>query len=728
LDNTIDEKQNIYDAAGQSEEIRRLKSALEDANAKIDAMEKKERKLNREIAHLTKTIDQEKMVSSAKANMAAARTIAQRQREKYLQLVLANSPNPIILLDNTGRVAYCTDSFVSMLGLEDRSSINGRAMDDILSDFADTSWFEPLKQGTSALDIEEFSTGATIAFETAIDLNDGGEDHKFIINATSMVYDGGAPEGSMILLHDVTDIENAREEAEKASLAKSEFLSNMSHEMRTPMNAIIGMTAIAKATDSAERKEYCLDRIDDASNHLLGVINDILDMSKIEANKLILSPEEFDFENMLHKVVNVFNYRIDERHQHFFVNIDGKIPERLIGDDQRLTQVIANLISNAVKFTPEDGSIWLNTHLEKQENGLFTILVEVKDTGIGLSREQISRLFSSFEQAESGTSRKFGGTGLGLAISKRIVELMNGEIWVESEFGKGSTFSFRVEMEQGTSKKSSLLEAGVNWGNIRVLAVDDEPETLEYFSSIMERFGVLCDTAESGQAALALIEKAPYDIYFIDWRMPGFDGIELTEKIKQNKGNKKSVVVMISATEWTTIEEKATEAGVDRFIPKPLFPSAIADCINECLGLSSRGIIIPAPDVSLVNFEKYCVLLAEDVDINREILVALLEPTGIRIETAENGRFAVNMFAANPERYDVIFMDLQMPEMDGYSATRAIRSLDLPRAQSIPIIAMTANVFREDVDNCLAAGMNDHLGKPLDVKEVIRVLQKYLVR
>ncbi|MDR1874716.1 MAG: HAMP domain-containing protein, partial [Synergistaceae bacterium] len=301
--------------------------------------------------------------------------------------------------------------------------------------------------------------------------------------------------GYIITTTDVTEIQVAREKSEQASRAKSGFLSNMSHEMRTPMNAIIGMTAIAKASADIEKKDYCIRKIEDASTHLLGVINDILDMSKIEANKLELSPINFNFEKMLQKVVNVINFRVDEKQQDFTVRIDRDIPHSLIGDDQRLTQVITNLLGNAVKFTPEHGSISLDTHLVKEENGVCTIRIEVTDTGIGISKEQQSRLFSSFEQAESSTSRRFGGTGLGLAISKRIVELMGGRIWIDSEPGKGSTFAFVIQVTRGAEEHHGLLDPGINWKNVRVLAVDDAPEILEYFEDLAGRLGVACDVA-----------------------------------------------------------------------------------------------------------------------------------------------------------------------------------------------------------------------------------------
>ncbi|MDR2180074.1 MAG: response regulator [Synergistaceae bacterium] len=387
-------------------------------------------------------------------------------------------------------------------------------------------------------------------------------------------------------------------QSEEASIAKSGFLSNMSHEMRTPLNAIIGMTAMAKSSSDMEKKDYCIKKIEDASSHLLAVINDILDMSKIEANKLELSLVSFDFEKVIQRVVNIIQFRVDEKQQTLSVNIDSHVPRTLVGDDQRLTQVLTNLLGNAVKFTPEGGSISLDVGFVKEEEGACTLQIKVTDTGIGITPEQQSRLFASFEQAESSTSRKFGGTGLGLAISKRIVELMEGRIWIESELGKGSTFAFTLRAKRGAAEPADGSGVGA-------LAADDAPE--------------------------------------------------------------------------------------------------VRDC-----------------------FDEYRVLLAEDVEINREIVLALLEPTGLSIDCAENGEEAVRLFSEAPGRYDMIFMDVQMPEVDGYEATRRIRALGVPEAKKVPIVAMTANVFREDVEKCLEAGMDDHLGKPLDFDEVLARLRKYL--
>ena len=529
-----------------------------------------------------------------------------------------------------------------------------------------------------------------------------------------------------ILASILISIDAAKNKADMESRHKSAFLANMSHEIRTPMNAIIGMTTIGKSAAAIERKDHCFSKIQDASNHLLGVINDILDMSKIEANRFELSPMEFNFEKMLQRVVNVVNFRVDEKHQKFSVHIDQGIPKTLIGDDQRIAQVITNLLGNAIKFTPENGSIGLDARMVEEKDGVCTVQISVTDTGIGITPDQQKRIFSSFEQAESSTTRKYGGTGLGLAISKSIVELMGGKIWVESEVNKGSAFIFTTQLKRGIQSHNGLLAPDVNLSNVQIMAVDDDKDILEYFMEISHEFNIHCDIAISGKDAIGLLEQNGfYHIYFIDWKMPGMDGIQLASEIKTRHKSTKSVVIMITAAEWTTVEAEARKAGVDRFLSKPLFPSNIADIINEALGIDHKKIEEAQVDIEGI-FADRRILLVEDVDINREIVKELLGSTHIEIDCAENGMEAVRKFSDEPYRYDLILMDVQMPVMDGYDATRKIRGLNVPQAGTIKIIAMTANVFRDDIERCLEAGMDDHLGKPLDFEEVVEKLRNYL--
>jgi len=521
-------------------------------------------------------------------------------------------------------------------------------------------------------------------------------------------------------------IDAAKNKSDRESRHKSAFLANMSHEIRTPMNAIIGMTAIGKSSGDIGKKDHCFEKIEDASNHLLGVINDILDMSKIEANKFDFSHSEFNFEKMLQRLVNVVNFRVEEKFQKFTVYIDQKIPKTLIGDDQRIAQVITNLLGNAIKFTPNHGFISLNTCLLNETDNICSIQISIADNGIGMTDEQQKRIFSSFEQAESSTTRKYGGTGLGLSISKSIIEMMGGRLWVESEPDRGSTFTFVLDLKRGNQTYQGLLAPDVNLGNVRVMVVDDDQDILEYFTEISREFKIQCDTAISGEDAIKIVEQqGRYHIYFVDWKMPGMDGIQLTAELKALHESVKSIVIMITAAEWTEVEKEAREAGVDKFLSKPLFPSHIADVLNEALGVNQKQLEDSQIDINGL-FAGRRILLVEDVEINREIVKALLEPTHIEIECAENGKEALQKFTDEPYKYDVIFMDVQMPVMDGYEATRRIRALNVPQAQIIRIVAMTANVFREDIEMCLEAGMDNHIGKPLNLDEIIEKLMIYL--
>ena len=537
--------------------------------------------------------------------------------------------------------------------------------------------------------------------------------------------------GSILLFKDITQSKLLIEATRAASRAKSDFLSHMSHEIRTPLNAILGMINIGMYTDDIEKKNYCFERADNASKHLLGLINDILDMSKIEADKFELSYSEFCFEEMLINITNVASVRAEEKQQNFVVNLASDVPAYIEGDELRLSQAITNLLTNAIKFTPEKGSVILNIVNEGGNGDEVVLRVEVVDTGIGISKEQQERLFASFNQADAAITKKFGGTGLGLAISKRIVELMGGRVWIESELGRGAKFAFTIKAKKLAGKPRTGLSASFRAEDIHALAVDDSPEVREYFAHVMEALNLSCRVAGDGAEALAMIEGAedrPFNMFFIDWHMPGLNGIELAKKIKEMQGDN-AIIIMISVADWSVIEKEAVAAGVRHFVSKPLFPSVLINAINIAMGAEAA---LPAPGgpdrrgEHRYDFSRHTLLIAEDIIINQEIMSAILEKTGVSVDYAENGRIAVSMFCGEPDKYSLILMDVNMPEMDGYEATKAIRALDLAKAKIIPIIAMTANVFKEDIEKCIASGMDDHTGKPVDTDALLAMLDKYL--
>ena len=723
---------------------------------------KENRNLKRQLRNLESILQRNKAMLNSRTAVNIMLESEQRKMERNMNLLLENSADIILLFDKDGRFSYFSSNFLKKTGIAGPGLISGRFFTEIFAHFASQKLVDFIQENFNLA----MGQRNTVVINSSIDLSGGNDLKDYDIQITPMIDKDGELEAAMMLLHDITDILHSKKQAESASMAKSQFLATMSHELRTPMNAVLGMNSIGKNSSDIERMVYCFTKIEDASHHLLGVINDILDMSKIEAGKFELSPAEFDFEKMLQKVVNVINFRIEEKKQILSIHIDESIPSLLIGDDQRLAQVITNLLGNAVKFTPEGGSIGCSSRLLGKEDDLCEIQVTVTDSGIGIKAEQQSRLFQSFQQAESDTTRRFGGTGLGLSISKSIVEMMGGHIKVESEPGKGSAFSFTVKIKQGQEKKDHKIARGIDWSNVHILVVDDDPVVLEFFKGTLEWFGLTCDVALDATEALGLVEKnGKYTIYFVDWRMPGIDGIELTRKLKiKNVVSGSTVILLSSAADWVEGGAEAKEVNIDKFLTKPLFPSSLMNIINECLGMDQKQ-ADSKPSESVDIFSGHTILLAEDVEINREIVLTLLEPTGLKIDCAENGAVAVQLFSEAPEKYEMIFMDVQMPEVDGYEATRRIRTLETQlsehpeenapefapqtpqlwespkeevlenakhsprlagRPEGVPIIAMTANVFREDIKKCLEAGMNGHIGKPLNFDELIGQLKQYL--
>jgi len=522
------------------------------------------------------------------------------------------------------------------------------------------------------------------------------------------------------------ETDRLRMAAEIASVSKSTFLANMSHEIRTPMNAIIGMTSIAISADNSDRKNYALGRIRDASKHLLGIINDILDMSKIEADKLELHAGTFVLEELLQKIIYLNSFRIVERHQKLHIYMDENIPRELYCDDQRLAQVITNLLSNAVKFTSDYGRLTLRVSLSEDRGDKCRIRFDMTDTGVGMNEEQQTRLFMPFEQAESSTTRNYGGTGLGLTITKRIVEMMGGSISVTSVPSLGSSFTFTILA--GKASGGALLDFVISGAeDIHILIIEDDDETRKYLCDLAARFSVPHTAVTSGDEAMSLIDEGDtFDMCFIGRGLSCENCLDLSSRIRDS-GAVSKIVLMTSSFEWQEIEADAKDSGVDDFITLPVFPSAFSLCVRSYMS-EDEYIQEQDPETEKIDiFRGYRMLLVEDVEINREIVLALFEPTLLEIDCAENGAEAIRMFEAAPDRYHIIFMDVQMPEMDGFNATRVIRACGLGKAKTVPIIALTANVFREDIEACLDAGMNGHLGKPFDFETVLVVLRQYLL-
>ena len=514
--------------------------------------------------------------------------------------------------------------------------------------------------------------------------------------------------------------------AEESSRAKTSFLSNMSHEIRTPMNAIIGLDNLAlKDPDLSPHTREQLEKIGSSARHLLGLINDILDMSRIESGRMILKEEEFSFRDFIDQINVMINGQCADKGLDFECRIIGRVKDYYIGDDMKLKQVLINILGNAVKFTPVPGEVTFTVEQIAEFEQYCTLRFIIRDTGVGMSKEYIPKIFEAFSQEDSGKVNKYGSTGLGMAITKNIVEMMNGEIQVESEKGIGSAFTVTVTLN--SSDRSVHDDHG--WSlpkGLRLLVVDDDETACEHAGLVSDAIGIRADTVLNGRDALKMIcscrdQGCPYDFVLTDYRMPGMDGLELTRAIRAfDEG--RTAVIILTGYSWDDIQEEAQEAGVDGIMSKPLFTDSMLREIRKILeirktsaGTAHELVTEEEPEPDGNTLEGLLVLIAEDIDLNAEILTDLLEMEGIASDRAENGQRAVEMFSAQPDyHYDAILMDVRMPVMDGLEATRAIRALDRADAKHIPIIAMTANAFDDDVQRSLQAGMTAHLSKPVE--------------
>lgn len=515
--------------------------------------------------------------------------------------------------------------------------------------------------------------------------------------------------------------------AEEANKAKTAFLSNMSHEIRTPMNAIIGLDSLALRDETLtdNTRDY-LQKISGSAKHLLGLINDILDMSRIESGRLVLRKEEFSFSAMLEQINTMVMSQCSGKGLTFECHINGHVDDYYIGDDMKLKQVLINILSNAIKFTEAPGSVTLSIERANVYGDQTTLRFSVKDTGIGMAKTFLPKVFDSFSQEDSSRNNKYGSTGLGMAITKNIVELMNGSISVESEKGVGTEFVVLVTLKNCEHPHTDVDD--VDPRDMHVLVVDDDPIACEHALLALDEAGVRADTALNGRTALEMLEVGhakhePYNLVLLDWKMPEMDGMDVAREIRKRYNNETTVIIL-TAYNWDEIMDEAMHVGVDSFLAKPLFASSV---IEEFLRIARRNSMHMNREKRRVPLKGRHILLAEDIFINAEIVKELIRTREAEIDHAENGRIAAELFAASaPGYYDAVLMDVRMPEMDGLAATEAIRAMDRPDAKTVPIVAMTANAFDEDVQRSLQAGMNAHLSKPVEPEHLYQTLEELM--
>ncbi len=527
----------------------------------------------------------------------------------------------------------------------------------------------------------------------------------------------------------VLELEDARQKAVESSKAKSEFLANMSHDIRTPMNAIVGMTAIATAhIDDRKQVQNCLRKITLSSKHLLGLINDILDMSKIESGKLTLTTEQISLKEVVEGIVNIMQPQVKAKRQTFDIHVENILTENMWCDSVRLNQVLLNLLSNATKYTPEGGSIQLSLSEEKSPKGenYIRTYIKVKDNGIGMSPDFLKRIYESYSRADGLRVSKTQGTGLGMAITKYIVDAMEGSINIKSELDKGTEVSLTFDFEKAVALDMDMDMVLPSWS---MLVVDDDELLCRTAIDTLKTIGINADWVLSGEKAIELVtqrhqKRDDYQIILLDWKLPGMNGIQVAKEIRRNLGDEVPIL-LISAYDWSEFEEEAREAGINGFISKPLFKSTLYHALCQYMDTQTENDQTLNTNIDLSGRR---ILLAEDNELNWEVASELLSDLGVELDWAEDGQICLDKFQKSSEGYyDAILMDIRMPHMTGYEATTAIRGINHPDALSIPIIAMSADAFSDDIQHCLECGMNAHIAKPIDVIELTRLLKKYLI-
>ena len=681
----------------------------------------------RPLAPQEKTLLDELLPAVAMSLEVLQRNLRTQELLAFQQALIETIPYPMFVKDAQARFTSCNKAYGREFGTT-ADILRGKTVLEL--DYLPEADRRKFHEEDTAV-IREASRRS---YELPIQYADG-QTHVTLYSVDGFKLSDGSPGGLIGLLVDISDQKRVAEElrmakakAEEATEMKSMFLANMSHEIRTPMNAIIGLSHLALKTQLTPKQRDYVSKVHNAGTSLLAIINDILDFSKIEAGKLDIESTDFKLDDVISSVITLTAQKAHEKGLEFLAHVQPGIPEYLLGDPLRLGQILTNFVNNAVKFT-EKGEVRLNIESLERTGKKVQLKFSVRDTGLGMTREQSAKLFRPFTQADMSTTRKHGGTGLGLTICRRLVELMGGRIWLESEPGAGSTFYFTVWLGVGDAKGSGKI-VPEQLAQLRVLIVDDNAAAREILQEPLSSITGHVDVVASGKEALAAIKQhdatAPYDIVFMDWRMPGMDGLQASRHIKSDETlSRQPAIVLVTAFGREEVREEAERLQLDGFLVKPVTRSMIVDTLVNVFASDGKESAAVAVGEGEAQLRGARILLAEDNEINQQIAVELLEGAGATVKVASNGREAVDILSngPHPPPYDMVLMDLQMPEMDGYQATARLRADT--RFSNLPIIAMTAHATIEERERCLAAGMNDHISKPIDPATLFETAGRY---